>query len=140
MELEGKVYHFSQANPKGSERDIAKLLRRVAATIDEHKGSIIHDVVLNLAKNDEEEPSISVYYSYLINSKLPATEKRYQMRYFTLRSCLDPTPLELQALFEELHRKIEQLGKVDIYNMTSDNVIGKDGEYYSITVYYDHSS
>lgn len=56
--------HFSQANPRGRGQDhVARLLRRVARTIDELGDVRVVDLVMhNEVTEDGNWPSITVYY------------------------------------------------------------------------------
>ena len=67
MKSDEIIYHFAQANPDGSDASISDLLRRVADTIDERKGAIVDDVVMDLAKVEGEQANLSVYYRYSTN-------------------------------------------------------------------------
>jgi hypothetical protein len=56
--------HFSQSNPKGSgQGDVASLLRRVAATLDDLGDVQVQDIVFHCEVTDgEDDLRVTVYY------------------------------------------------------------------------------
>ncbi|MET9027679.1 hypothetical protein ABZW96_18985 [Nocardia sp. NPDC004168] len=63
--MQYQINYFSQSNPAGQgQEDVAKLLRTVAASIEELGDVSIQDLVLhNEITSDGVWPSITVYYS-----------------------------------------------------------------------------
>jgi hypothetical protein len=60
-----QAFHFSQANPKGSDQaSVPALLRRVAASIDDLGAIKVLDVIMhNEVTSDGDWPSLTVYYA-----------------------------------------------------------------------------
>jgi hypothetical protein len=131
-----KIYHFSQSSPKGENEGVSGLLRRVASLIDDRKGAIVRDVVLNMAKKHPDDPNVSVYYTYPDDVEPPASDDRYEIKSIQIEHVIEDVTNGFTVLLAKAKEEIGQLGDIDVYDVTLDNIDG-DEEKYVLTIYFD---
>jgi len=136
MNPDKKTYHFAQANPKGSENTAPALLRRVAKTLDNLKGAVVKDMVLNEAKADADKMNLAVYYTYPEKTVPDSSDELYEMDCITIAIERTEDKSDFLSLLTKAQEELTALGKIEVFNVSLDNIVGSDGDKYALTVYY----